>query len=138
MANVPVFPQTPKTGLASINNAAASTPQTIYTGGANGTKLVALTAGSTDTSARDVQVSLVRSGVSYILGTATIPAGAGNSGTVPAVDLFNAGIMPGLPRDSDGMHYVFLKDNSEAISVTALTTVTAAKLIYFTTHGADF
>ena len=134
----PIFPQKPNCGVVQIANADAQAQKTVYTGGANGSKIIALIAQSTDTSARDVQVSITIGGTSYPLGTVTVPIGAGNSGSVPSVNLINLTQIPGLPIDSDGNPLIFLASASDTITVSALTTVTAAKLITVTAIAADF
>lgn len=136
--NSAIMPQTPMVSVARIQNADASTQKTVVTGGANGTKLNALTATSDDTSARIVQVSLLRSAVNYILGSVSIPAGSGTDGSTPAVDLLNAVAMPGLPVDNDGQKYLFLKDASDSIQVKTTTTVTSAKTVAVVGVHGDF
>ncbi len=126
--NSVVTAQTPKNGRVQIANADAQAQKTVYTAGANGSKVTGLIAQSTDTSARDVQVSITNGGTSYPLGTVAVPIGAGNSGTVPSVNLINATQMPGIPVDSDGNPYLLLQ-SGDTLTVSALTTVTAAKLI---------
>lgn len=128
MATTPnsiVTPQTPKNGVVQILPADTTTQKTVFTAGSNGSKVTGLVLSSTDTSARDVAVSVTRSGTSYLLGTVTLPIGAGFSGAVPAV---NGLTFPGLPADSDGNPYLLLL-SGDTLTVAALTTVTAAKVI---------
>lgn len=138
VTSTPVFPQTPSVGPVQIVNADAQNQKTVYTAGANGSKVVAVMATSTDTSARDLQLSVTRSGTSYPIGTVTCASGAGNSGTVPSTDLIpNLSQMPGLPIDSDGNSYIFLK-SGDTLTVSALTSVTNTKTITVVAVGADF
>src|SRR5580704_5292950 len=58
--SVPTLIRQPQNGKVQINNAAGQTPQTVYTAGPNGSKISSLIATSSDTSSRDVQVSLTR------------------------------------------------------------------------------
>jgi hypothetical protein len=141
MATTPnsiVTVQTPKNGKVQIANGDAQTQKTVYTGGANGSKLVGLIFSSTDTSARDVQISITNGGTSYVLGTVTVPIGAGNSGSVPSVNGFNSTQLPGLAVDSDGNPFIFLLSASDTLTVSALTTVTSGKLISVNVMGGDF
>jgi hypothetical protein len=138
VTSTPVFPQTPKNGKVQIVNADAQAQKTIYTGGSNGSKINGLIAVSTDTSDRDVQISITRSGTSYPLGTVTVVAGSGNSGSVASVNMFSVLKLVGLPLDSDGNPAILLLDASDALTASALTTVTAAKAITLTAFGADF
>lgn len=134
----PVFPQTPKNGKVQIANADAQNQKTVYTGGANGSKIHGLMFQSTDTSGRDVQISITNGGTSYPLGTVTVPAGAGNAGNTPSVNGFNSTQLPGLPLDSDGNPEILLLSASDTLTVSALTTVTSGKLITAIAIGADF
>jgi hypothetical protein len=132
MATTPnsvITAQTPKNGKVQIANGDASAQKTVYTGGANASKIVSLILQSTDTSARDVQVSITNGGTSYPIGTVTVPIGAGNSGSVPSVNALNNTQIPGLPLDSDGNPYILLASASDTLTVSALTTVTSGKLI---------
>lgn len=136
--NSVVSVQTPKSGKVQIANADASNQKTVYTGGANGSKISGMILQSTDTSARDVQISITNGGTSYILGTVTVPIGAGNSGSVPSVNAFNNAQLPGLPVDSDGNPYIFLASASDALTISSLTTVTSGKLISANAVCGDF
>lgn len=137
MASTPSLPQTPRNEKVQIANADASGQKTVITGGTNGTKVVGLIAASSDTAARDIQVSIVKAGTTFPLGTKSVPANSGFVAGTPAVNLFDPAVMVGLPTDADGQPYIFL-ENGDTLVVNALTTVTSAKLISL--HGicADF
>lgn len=131
----PTLPRMPRKGLVQIANADASAQKTVITAGANGNKVVNLIASSTDTSARDVQVSLVRSSTTYVLATTTVPITAGFVAATPPVDLL--ALIPNLPRDQDGQPYLFL-ESGDTLVVNALTTVTSAKTISVHSDHAEF
>lgn len=134
----PVFPQQPKNGKVQIANGDASAQKTVYTAGSNGSKIHGLFAVSTDTSARDVQISITNGGTSYPIGTVTVAIGAGNSGSVPTQNLLPyLGQLLGLPLDSDGNPEILL-NSGDTLTVSALTTVTSGKLITVTAIGSDF
>jgi hypothetical protein len=135
---IPVLVQKPNRGIAQITNATGTTPQTIYTGGANGSKIVSLVLTSTDTVAQNVQIALVNSSTSYILGTVPVPAGAGNGGTVASVNAFSSTVIPGLPIDSAGQYYLFLASASDTITIVPLTTISSAKIISGIMIAGDF
>lgn len=124
----PTFPKQPQNGKVQIANADASNQKTVYTAGGSGSKVTALIAVSTDTSARDVQVSITNGGTSYPLGTVSVPIGAGNSSAANAVDLLNLLNLPGLPVDSDGNHYLHLI-SGDTLTASAQSTVTSGKLV---------
>lgn len=130
------YPKQPMNGRVQIVNADAQAQKTIYTAGANGSKLTSLLAVSTDTSSRDVQISITNGGTSYPIGTVTIPAGAGNTGGVAAQNIL--GGLVGLAVDSDGNFYIHLQ-SGDTLTASALATVTTAKTITVSTPtAADF
>lgn len=135
----PVFPQTPKNYKVQILPADASGLKTIATGGANGTKITAIIATSSDTAARNVTWGITTGGVFFPLGTVQIPITAGQVDlTNVAVNLLDISKTPGLPIDSDGNPYILLSSASDTLQIKSLTTVTAAKEIDVTAIGADF
>lgn len=138
VTSTPVFPQTPKNGKVQIANADAQTQKTVYTGGANGSKIHGLIFVSTDTSNRDVQISITNGGTSFPIGTVSVVAGAGNASGTPSVNGFNTVNLVGLPVDSDGNPEILLLSASDTLTISALTTVTSGKLITATCFGADF
>jgi hypothetical protein len=126
--STPIFPQSVKNGKVQIANADAQSQKTVYTAAANGDKVTSLVAVSTDTSARDVQISITNGGTSYPIGTTSVPAGAGNASSTPSVNMINQVNIPGLAYDSDGNPYIHLV-TGDTLTVSALTTVTSGKLI---------
>jgi hypothetical protein len=134
----PALLQTPKNSKVQILPADTTTLKTLYTGGANGSKIVAVFASSTDTSTRDVQIGVTRSGTFFPLCTITVAITAGTvAGTSPA-SLLSSSAIPSLPVDNDGQTYILLSDSTDLLQVKALTTVTGAKEIDITAIGADF
>lgn len=131
----PTFTKFPRKGLAQILPADASAQKTVITAGANGNKVVNLIASSTDTSARDIQVSLVRSATTYVLATTTVAINSGNIAATAPVDLL--ALIPNLPVDQDGQRFLFL-ESGDTLVVNALTTVTAAKVISIHSDHAEF
>ena len=136
MSATPAFAVTPKAGLAQIANADASNQKDVLTGGASGTKVTALMASSDDTSARVVQLSILRSAVNYVFGSVSVAAASGTDGSTAAVDLLKSLLLPGLPLDADGKHYLFL-ESGDKLQVKSLATVTSTKLIHIAAVAAD-
>lgn len=133
-----VYVQTPKITPAAFTNAdAANTKKTIATAGADGSKVVAVTASSTDTSARIAQLWLTRAAVSYLLCSLSVTIAAGSDGAVAAVNLINPTIWPSLPMDNDGQRYFFLQ-SGDTLQVSFTAQVTAAKEIDVVAVFADF
>jgi hypothetical protein len=133
----PVFPQTIKNYVAQILPADASNVKTLVTGATNGTKIEAITVASTDTTARDVQLVLTISSVTYVLATVQIPITAGNTNSAPAVDVLRHTQWPGLSYDANGNKILYVA-NGAVLGIKSLTTVTAAKEIDALAIGGDF
>jgi hypothetical protein len=136
MAAVPIFAAAVNLGVAQILPADASNYKTVFTAGASGSKVVALIAATDETAVRVLQIAILRSAVNYVLGSISIPIGAGNDGATPSVNMFGTILMPGLPADNDGQPYILLK-NGDSLQVKSLTTITAAKTMHLTAIGGD-
>lgn len=134
---VPTFVKQPSNGKVNIVNADAQAQKTVYTAGASGSKITSLMASSTDTAARDVAISITNGGTSYVIGVVAVPIGAGTSSGVNSVNMLNLSNMPGLPVDSDGQPYLLLVFG-DTLTLSALTSVTAAKTITISAIGGDF
>lgn len=133
----PIYPQNIINGLVQVVNADAQSLKTIYTAGPAGSKIELLIATSNDTSNRDIQLSIVNSTVTYILGTITIPLTAGTINNVVTANLLGNSQITGLPKDSNGNPYIYLASGS-VLKASALTSVTAAKTISIISHGGDY
>lgn len=133
----PIFPQTVKNWVQSIANADGQTVKTLVTGGANGSKLESLIVSSSDSAARDFQLSMTVSSVSYVIGTITIPINAGTVNSAPSVDILRNAQLPGLAYDPNGNKYLYVASGS-TLTVQALTTVTSGKTLQIVAQGGDF
>lgn len=123
----PTFVKTPNLGATQITTGTGSSGVvTVYTGGANGSKVPAfIAAGIGTTSAFDVQWGLSSGGTLYIVGTVSIPAGAGSSDTLPSVNMFNTTNMPSLTLDSDGNPFLFLASSNWSLQAKTPATSSA-------------
>src|ERR1700679_4281743 len=119
-SNVPIFPQTINVGVVSQNNSSAGTAQTVFTAGSQGSKVEALGLTSTDTSARDVTVTLYRSSTAYQIATISVPAGAGNTDTIPGIDVLRNSQCPFLSYDNNGNRILYLM-SGDVIQINAAT-----------------
>lgn len=137
LSNVPVFPQKPQHYEVTIVNADASNAKTLGIGGSNGTIVRSLQATSNDTSQRIIQVGISVNSTFYLLGSVAVPAASGNDGSTAAVDLLGSGLLPGLPVDENGMHYLIL-ESGEILQVLSTTTVTAAKTVTVQGFAQDY
>jgi hypothetical protein len=125
----PTFVRQPTNAKFQITSTMSSTGQALYTGGVSGSKITALNAISSSTTASDVQIGITNSGVNYPLGTVAVPGLSGNSSTSPSVNLLDPTKILGLAVDSDGNPYIQLGSTSDILTVAALTPPAAGKLI---------
>jgi hypothetical protein len=138
MAAAPVYFGTIANDVAQLVNAdGADTYKTLYTAPANGGVVESIAVTSTDTSARDVSMSVQKGGVDYPVVTKTIPVNAGSIAATPAVDLLNATDAPWLRVDANGNRVMYLETGS-VLRVKVLTAaVTAAKAISFVVQSRE-
>jgi hypothetical protein len=135
--STPIYPQTINTPVAQILPADTTTLKTLYTGGANGSRLEHLSCTSTDTAARDLAFYLTVSGVDYLLATLNVPINAGNTNAIYPVDIFTHPAFSWLPIDANGNRYMYIASGA-VLKVKALVTITAAKAIQFNVFGGDY
>jgi hypothetical protein len=116
----------------------------LFTAGANDSIVRAMSAASTDTVDRSLQLSvnIGGSGTDRLVTTILIPANSGNSATIPPVDLFHAvsssvALMPFLTFDAYG-NRVWALPALTKIKGNVTVAVTAAKKIDITGDGANF
>jgi len=109
----PTFVKTPNWGATQITTGTGSSGAvTVYTGGANGSKITALMAVSIGTTAAyDVQWGVSSGGTLYIYGTASVTANAGSTDSIASINLMSASNVP-LPVDSDGNPFFFLASSA--------------------------
>lgn len=126
--SVPTLIKQPQNGKVQIANADASNQKTVYTAGANGSKVSSLIAASTDPAAHDVQISITNGGTAFPLGTISVAAGAGNSSGVTSANMLDPTRLVGLAYDSDGNPFIHLV-SGDSLTVSALSTVNSGKVI---------
>ncbi len=133
----PIFPQTIRNWAQSIVNSDGQTVKTLVTGATNGTKVESIIVTSSDTTLRDLQLSVTISSVTYILATIPIPISSGTIDSVASVDILRSPYIPGLAFDPNGNRYIYVASGS-TLNVEALTTVTTGKAIHIFGQGGDF
>lgn len=147
--NLVVTVQTPKNGTVNFvqGTDSAGTYKTLYTGGANGSKVKALWCSSNDGSASHlltVQIAKSTTDHCATLGqclpavAATVATNAGFANAAGAVNMMSAGVWPGLPIDSDGNPFFYLSGNTQTVEVTFATALTATTQVACTTIAEDF
>jgi hypothetical protein len=132
----PIFPQTIQSEAVQILNATGTSAVTLYTAGANGSKIENIICTSTDTIAHTIQLSVTISAVTYILTTINIPANSGNTTVLPSISLINNAQIV-LAKDPNGNPYLYLGAGA-VLKVSAAVTVTSPDVLSFVTNGGDF
>lgn len=136
-SNLPFYAQGYKHASVKIQPGDTTTLKTLWTAGAQGSKIVALFATSDDSANEDVQAWLNDGTIDSLLGTKQVLANSGFTNAVAATNLFDGVALPWLPIDRDGQRYLFIKP-SGILKVNAKTTITAAKTLYLNAIGADY
>lgn len=135
----PVCVQTPKNTLMNFveGTDAAGTFKTIYTAGADGSKVTGINAATDADETHLLSLIITRSAVDYLLGAIDMPVTSGTADTIPPVNALAA--MSGLPVDNDGQAYLFLEsgDTLRATFATAFTGASGHR-IDVSVIGGDF
>lgn len=139
----PVFVQTAKITPQNFvqGTDTAGTYKTLYTSGADGSKIVSVVATTDDTTATHVMtLAITRSAVNYVLGACTIPLGSGTNGTTANIDFLAGGssaLIAGLAVDNDGQKYIYLQ-SGDTLTATFATALTASKRIDVISTAGNF
>lgn len=97
MAATASFIATPKTPVVAFVNADGTSFKTVMTGAALGSRIDSLVASNSDaTNPYVLQLAIQVSGVDYVIGEVTLPAGSGTNGAAKAVSLLNTADIPAL------------------------------------------
>jgi len=73
----PTFVKTPNNGLVQISTGTGTANVTIYTGAANGSKVIALNATNQSSGTANIRFAITNGITTYIIGEANIPLSAG-------------------------------------------------------------
>lgn len=139
-ANSVVTAQTPNRGIVQFlqGTDSAGTYKTLYTAGANGSKISSLLMNNNDPSATHlVTCQIVNGGVKYggVALTSVISAGF-VSGTPPQ-NMLTPAVWTGLPIDGNGNPYLTLI-SGDTLQCTFATAITAADLINLNVVASDY
>lgn len=121
-------------GQSWTNSDAAGTTKDVLVAGTNGSRVAAVSATSTDTSAVDVQILLHDGTTAWLVGTITVAAGAGNTGSTAAQNLL--GVLSSTPwTNSDGSVTL---PNGWKLQAKNVTQVSAGKTLTLVGIGGDY
>lgn len=135
MSSTPSFVATPKSPAIQIVNADAASYKTLYSAGANGSRVDLGSIVNSDASNAYVLKLAVKIGATdFPIGEVSVPAGAGSNGSTKAVSLLNTTDLPQLVG-SDGV--LFLQASSE-LRVGAKTTVGGSNTLTVFAQGGDY
>lgn len=129
MATTPQFVSTPNTIGVNYANADGTTAKTIFTAASGGSRVDALVVSTTDTAANTVVLNLVKSAVTYTLGSYTLTP-SGSLGVPKAMDLLT--LIPGL-----GALGLVLK-TGDTLTLALGTAITAGQTASVVVIGGDF
>lgn len=134
-ANVqPIFPNVISNGSVAIANADAQAVKTLFTAGANGSRIMRLNLVSTDTSARDVGIYIN----AILVATVSVAVAAGTVSTTAPKNVFADPNMAGVVYyDALGNLVVDLKA-TQVLGINAPVSVTSTKTITGFVTAGDF
>lgn len=149
VTNTPIFPQTLKnTQTCYVQGTdSAATYKTIFTGNANGSKIIGIWAGTNDdvTHLLTIRPSTSTSDHCATNGTcgsgvaATLAVSSGYVNGTPVLSMVTPTLWPGLPADSDGNAFIFLPSATTTLEATFATAFsTAGEHICVNVIGVDF
>lgn len=136
VSHQPVFEQTPNLGVQQILPADTTSLKTLYTGGTNGSRIMAIFLASTDTSSRDVQFVITVGGTDYLFSTLSCVARSGDTNSAAMISAFNHTQFAGLPQDANGNRYIYLTSGA-ILKAKSTATVTTAKAINLIVQALD-
>jgi len=133
MATTPQFVAAPNLGCTKFENSDATTTKTIFTAGSSGSRIQAMFATSTSPAALQFTLALVRSSVSYIIDTFTIP-GANLTTPAPNWNMLD----PEWLRWLDPSEPHLILPSGVTLNVTPLAAVPSGKEVSILVMGGDF
>lgn len=137
VSNVPIFPQTIQSEAIQILPATGSTLVTLYTAGANGSKIENIIATNTDsTTAYLITLTFIINGISYPVTTINVPLSSGLTNSAPAISLLKNANLP-TASDSNGNPYLYMGAGT-LLKVNSSTTVTSGQSLSFVALGGDY
>ena len=140
--NNPIFPNVLRSAAVAFTSTDGTTAKSIYAGATNGARIDSIMITNTDTAAYTFQLFLNISATSYLIGSANIPASAGNTSAVQPVNLLPAiGAASGGPSpfvtDPYGNLVLYL-GASVALYGGVTGAITAAKTMAVSVYGGEY
>lgn len=141
----PVFPQSIISSSCQITASQTvntTTPLALVTAGTNGSKIDAFWITSSASAVQNVNIfsgtaAGTQSAGVGLIGALQVPATAGATHSVPAVDVLRSTQNPQLPYDAFGNKIIYLAP-SQVLAVEAVTLPASGTVINFFATGANF
>lgn len=133
MASSAQFASTPNTGKLILNNASGTTGATLFTPGASGSVVEAISITTTDTTARAVILYVTISAVDYVIGRIALPAATASVPILPASGLDTSYLTWLNPNDPK-----LVLANGAVLKAKMEATITAGKEVDIMAFGGDF
>lgn len=139
VANIagPIWGLTPKVQGTVFQPADTTALKAIYTAGANGARVIGISAATDDTAANDVNlyIQVGGAGSNYNIGGKRVAIASGNvvASTIAAVQLLDTGQMPFLLPDGS-----LQLGAGDVLKAGVVATVTAAKTLTIVTQATDY
>jgi hypothetical protein len=112
MALDPTYLEVPRWAAANIQNADSTNLKTLYTAGADGSRVEAILCSNTDTANHKAYLWIQIGGDNTPLHYLNVVAGAGMNGTVQSASLFTDPLVPYVTKDPSGNPYLDLPPNA--------------------------
>ena len=143
VANIagPIWGLTPKTSVVTFVNADGTTKKTLVTAGANGCRVLSISATTSDTAANDVNLYVQALGAGTIgnIGGKRVPLASGDvvASTVAGVNLLDTGQMPFLLPDGS-LQLAGGGGGTDLLQAGVVAAVTAGKTLTLVTQYTDY
>lgn len=135
----PTFVKTPNRGLVNISTGTGTASVTLYTGGANGSKISGINATLSSSASATVRFQITNGGTNYVLGTVTLASSTGVDGASASANLLAPSVVGGIPLDSDGNPFLFLSSSADTLTIGVLTTLPGAgNTVFLIATAGDF
>lgn len=138
----PIFPQVIDCVITNFTSADTTVAKAVFTAGSNGSKIENILAYTNDTVTVNLQLGIYNGSTNYLIGTVNIPIGAGNTNSVPTVDILRSTqwggqTYTGFNFDPNGNKYLYLP-NGYKLYANCVATMSASKNTNVYVQGGDF
>lgn len=130
----PIFLNSVSQDSSQIDNAAGTTPVTVFTAGGDGGAITNIIATTTDTSAVTLVVSVDDGTTTNVIGEILVPAGSGTDGSSVSVNVLDPIKLAGALQ-ADGS---LLMGPTASLDIGAKSAVTAATIVSIVTIGGSY